>query len=414
MIVTDKNTHTLIGVMRTREFANQVKEFTDACVDLEANIQIVDNPAENAANVVNGGADIIIVEGADASEETLQYIEGVHSHASNCLAFIVLIPDATTASVRRLFRAGVTDVLSSPVAANEFNAALNTAYEAVTAQSMANASGGSGAILAMAKTAGGIGSSTIAANLAGAIATNTGKQVGVVDLDIQFGSLGLYFDIAPKMDVVDAIKAGKRLDNMLLLSTMQRHSSGATLLAAPANITPFEAITPEFVERLFSHLRTMFDVTIVELPTAWFEWTGKVYRHSDAIIPVIQSSVRSGAGAAKLVDGLRDFGVTDPNYFVVANTFERSFSSNDRLQKICEILNAKLSGRIRADYKTALECADIGKLAIEHAPKSAMAQDISKIAKRLQKRLGLEPAVTEQPRSGRALNLGPIFKGRGG
>ncbi|MBT8473482.1 MAG: AAA family ATPase [Marinicaulis sp.] len=412
--MTEKNKHTLIGVMRSKEFADQVNEFTSGRDDLETNVQIVDNPAENAANVVNGGADIIIVEGADASEETLQYIEGVHARASNCLAFIVLIPEATTASVRRLFRAGVTDVLSSPIAANEFNAALNTAYEAVTAQTTAPASGGSGAILTMAKTAGGIGSSTIAANLAGAIAMNTGKQVGVVDLDIQFGSLGLYFDIATKMDVTDVIRAGKRLDNMLLLSTMQRHSSGATLLAAPTNITPFEAISPEFIERLFSQLRTMFDVTIVEAPTAWLEWTGEVYRRSDAIIPVIRSSVRSGAGAAKLVDGLRDFGVTDPNFFVVANKFERSFSSNDRLQKICEILDTKLAGRIRADDKTAHECADIGKLAIEHAPKSPMAYDISKIAKRLQKRLGLEQVAAEQPRSGRTLNLGPIFKGRGG
>ncbi len=402
------NMRSLVAVVRSAETAAEIESYCAASPDIAADIRIADTAVADAPSIINGGADIVIIEAGNAAQVDIAALEQLCAYVTRGGSFIVIMEDPPADTVRRLFRAGVTDVLPTPVMPAELIAALNTARGAQQDMRSAAASAPTGKIVTVLKTSGGVGATTVAINLAGALAAMQSGGVAIADLDIQFGQVATALDIRPRMTVLDAIRAQARLDPMLLASTMQAHDSGVKVLAAPNEITPLDAINEDFVARLFTALRANAAVSIVEVPAAWTQWIGDVLDRSDIIIPVAEATVRSAAGAARIGQSFIDFGLTKPNIHVVVNKYEKTLENNERAKKIGEIFRTKPAGAVRLDVKAAAEAADRGLLFAEAAPKSLATRDFETNAHTIAATLGLTLASKEAP----SAPLGRMLSGR--
>lgn len=389
MIKLSGHMKTLVAVLKSPETARSIEDYCAAANDIEADIRLVDATLSSAPGIVNGGADIVIVETGAEEGDSVAALEQLCAHVTRGGSFIALIDNPSGDAVPRLFRAGVTDVLSTPPSAAELSTALDAARgRPAVAQTLPP--GETGKIIVVLKSAGGVGATSTTVNLAAAFASIQPGLVAAVDLDIQFGQIATALDQTPRMNILDAIRAGGRLDATLLTSILHAHPSGVSLLAAPNTTTPLEAVNDRFIDRLFTQLRTIAAVSIVEMPTAWTQWVGDAIGAADHVLIVAESSVRSAAGAARIAQSIIDFGLDKLHPSVAINKFEKTIENTERAKRIGDIFRTKPIGAIRLDSKAATEAADRGLLFRDAAPKSIAVKDFETLARRLAAALGVE------------------------
>ncbi len=81
------------------------------------------------------------------------------------------------------------------------------------------------------------------------------------DLDIQFGSAALYFDMSDALTVADCLAVGEVLSDTQFATALAAHRSGVRLLAAPRDVSPLDVLTPKLIEALIVALKRDFPLT---------------------------------------------------------------------------------------------------------------------------------------------------------
>jgi pilus assembly protein CpaE len=112
---------------------------------------------------------------------------------------------------------------------------------------------------------GGTGKTLVAANLAVALAQRD-MNVVLVDLDLQFGDIGLALSLSPEFTLYDLMKAGPPFEHEKVDQHLVRHSSGVRVLIAPTRPDQASAVSIEYMREIYASLRTMSDVVIVDTP----------------------------------------------------------------------------------------------------------------------------------------------------
>jgi pilus assembly protein CpaE len=115
---------------------------------------------------------------------------------------------------------------------------------------------------------GGSGKTLTAANLAVALAAE-GQRVVALDLDLQFGDLGLAMGLQPKQTIYDLARSSGSLDSEKVESYLARHVSGVGVLLAPTRPDHASAVSVEFLRQLYPVVREMSDYVIVDTPTGF-------------------------------------------------------------------------------------------------------------------------------------------------
>lgn len=410
MISTPSDKKSLVAVVRSETIAAEIRAYCESAPEIVANIRVVATSLRLAPQIVNGGADIVVVEAGGAGPEDVDALERLCAAVGRGGAFIAIMDDPSADVVRRLFRAGVTDVLPTPVMNVELVAALNTALGAAAATRVDKGAAADGKIVTIVKAAGGVGATTLAANLAGRAAALAPGGAALADLDVQFGFAAASLDLAPKMTVLEAVQAGVRLDPTMLRSMLVAHSSGLKVLGAPPETVPLEAIEERFIERLYTDLRSVAALSFVELPSAWALWTGEAIGRSDLLLVVAEADVRSAAGAARVAHSLVEFGLAKLPVAAVVNKFDKTIENSERAKRIAGILRATAAHSIRLDARTAADAADRGVLFEEASPKSPASRDFDRVTRTIAEKLGVTLTEDSPPPA----PLERLFGGRPG
>jgi pilus assembly protein CpaE len=112
---------------------------------------------------------------------------------------------------------------------------------------------------------GGTGKTITTANLAVSLASE-GHKVTVVDLDLQFGDIGLALGLKPDKTVYDLVKAGGSLDADKIEAYLAKHESGARVLMAPTRPDHAGVIQTEFLRDVYANMRASNDFVLVDTP----------------------------------------------------------------------------------------------------------------------------------------------------
>jgi len=110
---------------------------------------------------------------------------------------------------------------------------------------------------------GGTGKTLTACNLAMAL-TSEGAETVIVDLDLQFGDVGLALGLQPEQTIYDLATSAGSLDAEKAESFLVRHDTGTSVLLAPLRPDQASAIKIPFLKSLFDVLRSRFDFVIVD------------------------------------------------------------------------------------------------------------------------------------------------------
>jgi pilus assembly protein CpaE len=238
------------------------------------------------------------------------------------LRVVVLLRRADIAIIRLLLREGAADVLAAPAG----EAALAIALDKLLSPRGAAGPRQGGAIAAVIKAGGGVGATALCAQ-AGIIAADRGASVCLADLDLQFGAASLYLDMPDAPTVSDCLAAGTDLNEISLTGLLKKHHSGLSLLAAPRQVTPLEALGPVQTAALLNALRLSFDTSIVDLPSVWTTWTNRVLQLSDQIVLVTHHTLPHLHMLRRQIETLTAQGLDDHPLTLVCNGLTREQSA---------------------------------------------------------------------------------------
>jgi pilus assembly protein CpaE len=176
---------------------------------------------------------------------------------------VVMSEASPNGFLRQAFEAGADDVITLPQTSEQVAFTL----QKVIARRKGLAMPGKSAapLIAILGPKGGTGKTLIATNLSVALAQRDANVV-LVDLDLQFGDIGLALGLSPERTMYDLMKAGAPFDHEKLDRHLIRHSSGVKVLIAPTRPDQASAVSIEFLRDIYASLRTMCDVVIVDTP----------------------------------------------------------------------------------------------------------------------------------------------------
>lgn len=304
----------------------------------------------------------------------------------------VLAADTDVDVVRQFMKAGVRDVLASPLRGDELKKELEQVMETRDAQP----DDGAGRLISFTDVKGGGGATTLAVNVAHALAAGQQLSVLLVDLDIQFGDMATFLDMRPRSSVLEALAQSRRLDATLLASLTLSHDSGIELLSAPLRPAELSTIQVDDLRRLLEVAVASYDVVIADVPRIFCDWTREIWRWSDHCFFALQGSVADLRAGRILLEDIARHGVdVEHVHFIHNRRGTRHESSNDDVMK--KTFSVDKIFDIRNDYPAAVKAQDAGKPVMEVAPGSNLARDIGRLAeevaelcnKPLRKRPGL-------------------------
>ena len=144
------------------------------------------------------------------------------------------------------------------------------------------------AIVAFVPSSGGVGNATLAIETAVQIkcAKQTRRRrICLLDLDLQTSHVCDYLDIEPRLRIEEIIQNPDRLDAQLFELFISRHpATGLDLLAMPRNRRASVVLNMVALEALFRFISEQYELVIVNMPPAWFDWTDQILAVCDLAI----------------------------------------------------------------------------------------------------------------------------------
>jgi pilus assembly protein CpaE len=208
-------------------------------------------------------ADLLVVACAGYSDRALYLIEGAVRQRPN-RPVIVLTQGSPNGFVRRVFEVGADDVVLLP----ETQDGIKFAFQKAMARKEGATGVGSlatGPLVSVLGPKGGTGKTLVSTNLAVSLATR-GRRVALVDLDLQFGDVGLCLGLSPDRTIYDLVKAGGSIDADKIEGYMTPHSSGLRALLAPSRPDQAASVSVELLRDVYAVLRSTYEYVIVDTP----------------------------------------------------------------------------------------------------------------------------------------------------
>jgi pilus assembly protein CpaE len=242
------------------------QDAVQAALPTDSGIQIVglvDGLEESWATLQETPTDLLVVACAGYSDRALFLIDGaVKQHPDRPV--IVLSEGSPNGFLRRVFESGADDILTLPQTPDSVAFTMQKAL--ARKQGAATATGVAlSPMICVLGPKGGTGKTLTSCNLAVSLAQH-GCKVAVVDLDLQFGDVGLALGLAPEKTVYDLAKSGGSLDGDKLDAYLVKHSSGVGVLMAPTRPDHAGVVTTEFLREVYATLRATHDYVIVDTP----------------------------------------------------------------------------------------------------------------------------------------------------
>jgi pilus assembly protein CpaE len=219
--------------------------------------------ADHGFAELQAAADLVVVGCAELSDQAVRLIEAAARQRPD-RPVVALYEGSPNGFMQRAFEAGADDLIALPQQPSQ----LRFSLEKALARRRGSAVGTAAPMITVLGPKGGTGKTLTSCNLAVSLA-QLGASAVVVDLDLQFGDVGLALGLTPERTIYDLASSGGSLDAEKVDGFLAEHSSGARALLAPVRPDQAAAIDPSFLRQVYELLRAQHDFVIVDTPPAF-------------------------------------------------------------------------------------------------------------------------------------------------
>lgn len=307
-------------------------------------------------------------------------LEGLAARSADRRPPLIVIGSTQDAAAMRLaMQAGARDLLPVPLVEADLIAALKR----IERDRLAADPSRKRATTVFINAKGGCGGTFLACNTAQALATRFRKRVVLLDLDLQFGTIPVYFDLFPGRGLLQALQNVDEIDETALDGYLARHRSGLAVLGQAAQDSlPLGGVPLDAVKKLMRLLEQTHDHIVIDLPRHLNALACHVIERADHIALVVQQSVTVLRDAGRLTTCLhRDLAVSTERIVTVVNRYDRrsAISAED----MRNTLGCGEPVLVPNDYRNVEESITTGQPLMSHGRAAAVNKAIQGLAKKL-------------------------------
>ena len=218
--------------------------------------------------------------------------QDIHTLQSASAAPIVIVTSGCTPEfLQEALAHGVQDVAILPQLTESLVFTLrrahvlnNNAPRQQAAPTSIARSGGEGRVITCFSPKGGVGKSTLSTALAGVYCHQLKQRTLLIDLDLQFGDIGIMMGIDPTQTIVDLVTTTGELDPDKLGGYVVRHDSGMDILAAPLRPEDAELVTEDRIGQLIDVAKAAYDIVVLDTPPHFDATTLAALDRSDRLV----------------------------------------------------------------------------------------------------------------------------------
>jgi pilus assembly protein CpaE len=313
VLIVDDIPSTLDNLQKLLSFEPDIQVVATAVNGKEG----VEQAKKLAPDIVLMDVNMPIMDGIQATETLAQEVPAS--------PVIIMSVQGERDYLRRAMQSGAREFLIKPFSGDELIASIRRVYqleqkkESFLAKTTAPAAGApsidgespkraeQGQVFFLYSGKGGVGKSLIAANLAVSMANETKGKVALVDLDLQFGDIGVLLNLDHSQGITDLIENIEHMDADFIREIMVDGPGGVKVLLTPISPELADLVTVDHVRRIFSELRKMFDYIIVDSSAHLGEINLEVLDHADKVVVVTSLSIpaiKNTKLALKIFDSL--------------------------------------------------------------------------------------------------------------
>jgi len=134
---------------------------------------------------------------------------------------------------------------------------------------------------------GGVGKTTISVNLAAHLANKLKGKVAIVDLDLQFGDVPVFFNVVPRKSIAELVQEKGKLNIQLVNNYLITHASKVKILPAPTKPEYAELVDSENIIKILTVLKENFDYVIIDTPPYFQDTTISALEMSQQILLIM-------------------------------------------------------------------------------------------------------------------------------
>jgi pilus assembly protein CpaE len=244
--------------------AHADKGLVESALEREVSVAVVGyaDHDEDWGERLEQASDVVVVACGSDDVGVGQMVDRVVEHRPG-RPVVVMTEVSPDGFLRQAFEAGADDVIALPQAPGEITFTLQKVIARRKGMSIPGQA--TSPLITVLGPKGGTGKTLLATNLAVALAQRD-MNVVLIDLDLQFGDIGLALGLSPERTLYDLMKAGPPFDHEKVDAHMIRHTSGVKVLIAPTRPDQASAISIDYMRDIYASLRTMCDVVIVDTP----------------------------------------------------------------------------------------------------------------------------------------------------
>ena len=315
--------------------------------------------------------DVVLVAAADLGS-MLGLIRDIGSRNSKLPIAVLYSGRAENGFVGAAFDAGADDVIVLPQPPGE----LSFAIEKAIARRRGPTQAALGPMISILGPKGGTGKTLTACNLAVALA-ESGEHPVIVDIDLQFGDVGLALGLMPDKTIYDLAVAAGNLDADKIESFLTPHRSGVRALLAPTRPDHAAEVTIGFLRSVFEILRSQYDFVIVDTPPAFSPEVIAAVDSSSHLCVVGMLDVLSLKDTKIGIETLARMGYDPADLTVVLN---RADTSVGIAQRDVEQLLGRTPDVLVPSDRAIPRAITSGRTIVEQEPKSGAARAFGSLA----------------------------------
>jgi pilus assembly protein CpaE len=234
------------------------------------------------------------------------------------IAVVLLCAGCSPEFLLDAMRAGVREVLPSPVGAAELAAAINR----IGGKLRGAQARGAGKVLAFVPCKGGSGATFLATSLGYQLAET--RSVLLVDLNLQFGdALSFVHDARAPSTLADVARAIGRLDASFLAASTVKVAPNFNIIAAPDDHAEALEITAAQVDALLALAVLHYDFVLVDVGRPIDTLGIKALDRADLIYPVLQARLPFIRNAKKMLAIFKSLDYGPDKIELIVNRFDR-------------------------------------------------------------------------------------------
>jgi pilus assembly protein CpaE len=316
---------------------------------------------------------VVIINLTDTGLKELQALNDIDGKKAS----IIIVGDQRNIELlSQALRAGVKDFIDYHEYENKLDGVFCNIKKNITHVNNGNVK----RLNAIINAKGGSGASFIASNVAYILSKNTDSKVALVDLDFQFGSIGLNFDKTPKYTITEALNTIDDLDSVSLEAYMSKYNENLSLLLpSPSDILLPGEINVSNLNRMLELLKINYSQIVVDLPRLIDPISSMIMEQADHITLVIQQSLAQFRDGRRLIQILnKDLDIPLDRISIVANRYDPKNSL--RIDDLKNMVKHDKVYMVANDFERVANASNLGVPLCESSTNSKIAHDLKRLA----------------------------------